>query len=51
MVTDEDVRKMIARVQSGQAEDDEIVEFLLSLIPPKAIDIKRVAKYRKSKET
>lgn len=41
MVTDEDVRIMIGRLQSGQAEEDEIVAFLFKLIPPKPIKIRK----------
>lgn len=41
MVTDEDVRNMIGRIESGQAEEDEIIEFLRMLIKPRAIKVRK----------
>lgn len=41
MVNDEDVRLLIDRVQSGQAEEEEIVAFLFKLIPPKPIKVRK----------
>lgn len=40
MVTGRDVRELISQIQIGQAEEEDIIEFLRRLVPPVPISVK-----------